>query len=74
MANKGGKIVDAVVREIRSGVARLAALGGVRRRGLGALKTYGGTLSGEGYIERNSGPKKGQREYFTIEGQPVSKN
>lgn len=47
----------------------IAAHGAVLRRGVGALRSYPGTVTGEGYVKHNSGPKKGQITRFKIEGE-----
>lgn len=53
--------------------AKIAAIGGIKRRGFGALKAYGGSVQGSGFIEHKSGPLKGTRTKFKVEGQPASK-
>ncbi len=63
-----------VKAKIRSTISKIAAIGAVRRHGVGALKAYGGEVKGEGYVLHNSGPKKGQKTKFVLEGAPGADN
>ena len=58
---------------IRTFLAKIAAYGAVKRRGIGGLQAYGGVIRGQGYIEHKSGPLAGKTTHFEIEGQPASK-
>lgn len=58
-----------MLKKIKSGLSMIAAHGAVLRRGVGALRSYPGTVTGEGYVKHNSGPKKGQITRFKIEGE-----
>ena len=63
-----------MMNKIRAGLSKLAAIGAVRRRGVGALQAYGGKVEGEGHVIHNSGPKKGKKTHFVLEGNPGSKH
>lgn len=56
------------IDKIRAGIARVAAAGGVKRRGFGALSAYGARIEGQGYIKHKSGPRKGQTTRFKLKG------
>jgi len=59
-----------MIDRIRSTVANLAALGAVKRRGLGSLEAYGGEVRGKGHVTS----KSGDRTDFVLEGHPAAKN
>lgn len=59
-----------IAGKIRSGIAKIAAIGAVRRNGVGALQAYGGSIEGEGHVIRNSGPEKGKKVKFVMSGHP----
>ncbi len=56
-----------MINRLRAGVAKLAALGAVKRRGVGALQAYGGSIAGEGHVINH---KTGEKTKFTMSGQP----
>ncbi|HNP65935.1 MAG TPA: hypothetical protein PKH39_18545 [Woeseiaceae bacterium] len=62
-----------MIGKFRSGLSKLAAIGAVKRRGIGALESYGGSLQGSGYVIHKSGPDKGKKTKFKIDGKPVAK-
>lgn len=64
-----------MIGAIRSGIAKLAAIGAVKRRGIGGLQAYGGKIEGEGRVIRKEDDpdgrwKAGDVEDFVMEGQP----
>ncbi len=63
-----------MIKKIKAGIAKVAAIGAVKRKGIGALQSYPGRVSGEGYVIRNSGPDKGKKIKFTIDGHVGAEN
>lgn len=63
-----------MIDRIRSTLARLAAVGAVKRRGVGALEAYGGEVRGRGHVIHKSGDRAGTRTDFNLEGRPASRN
>lgn len=60
-----------MINRIRAGIARLAALGAVKRRGVGALQAYGGTVQGKGHVIHKA---DGSRTDFVLDGEPGKRN
>ena len=60
-------------QRLRAAIAKIAAIGAVRRRGIGGLVAYGGKIEGKGHVIHNSGPRKGTRTDFVLEGRPVNR-
>ena len=54
---------------IRAGIAKLSAIGGVKRRGLGALAAYGGRIQGTGHVIHQDG----SRTDIVLDGEPATK-
>lgn len=64
-----------MIKALRSGIAKLAAIGAVKRHGVGGLQAYGGSIEGTGKVTRKSDDpegrwKAGDVEHFVMEGQP----
>ena len=64
-----------MISKVRAGIAKLAALGAVKRRGVGALQAYGGTIAGEGQVihkhdDEHGRWKAGDVTKFTMDGKP----
>ena len=57
------------MNRIRSTLAKLAAIGAVKRKGVGGLKAYGGKVEGKGVVKHKDG---GSTE-FTMTGEPAAK-
>ena len=58
------------MNRLKTFFSKVAAIGAVRRNGIGALQAYGGKVEGEGTVTHNSGPRKGQVTKFKLQGQP----
>ncbi len=54
---------------VRDLVAKVAAIGAVKRKGLSGLKAYGGTIEGKGEVRH----KDGGKTKFTIRGDKAAK-
>ena len=55
---------------LRSTIARLAALGAVKRRGLGGLESHAGAISGNGHV---ISAKDGTKTKFEFDGRPATR-
>ena len=56
--------------DIRGTFARLAALGAVKRRGLGGLESHAGAISGKGHV---ISAKDGTKKKFVFDGRPATR-
>lgn len=52
--------------KLKSGIAKLAAIGSVKRKGIGGLQAYGGKVEGEGHV---ISCQDGSKTEFTLSGQ-----
>lgn len=59
---------------IKTIVARVCAIGAVRRKGLPGLGAYGGKIEGEGEVIHKSGPNKGKTTRFKLSGDEAAKS
>jgi hypothetical protein len=58
-----------MTNKVKTVVSNVAAIGAVKRRGVSALKDYGGSVSGKGHVTHKSGPNKGKKTHFDIDGE-----
>ncbi len=63
-----------IKQKIGAAISKLAAIGAVKRKGIGALSAYGGTIRGQGHVIHKSGPKEGTKTKFSVEGHVAAKN
>lgn len=57
--------------KLKTGIAKLAALGAVKRNGTGALQAYGGSIHGEGHVISKS---TGKKTKIVLSGSPGARN
>ena len=64
---------------VKAAMSKLAAIGAIRRRGVGGLQAYGGKIEGSGKVIHKHdmpehGIKAGDVTHFEIEGSEAAKN
>lgn len=60
-----------MIDKLKAGISKLAAVGAVRRRGLGGLQAYGGTVAGKGHIISK---ETGKKTKIKLDGGVAAKN